>query len=139
MPVLLFVFRIAVKNFADNHHTSNYFRCLNEQNSNCSAAIYCSSADNNTNCCIYDQFDCVSNNALLHVLDFVTLYCIIIAVVVFFSGWGHSAIFHYIGDKQMFEIRKRLFRSIILQDVGWFDTNDTAEITSKMTEYVNIT
>ena len=118
MPVLMFVFGIAVKHFADHYHTSKHFRCLNDQNINCSMIVHCSNADNETNCCINDQFDYVSNDTLLQTLDFVTLYCVIITIVVFFSGWAHAGIFHYIGDQQMLEIRKRLFRSIILQDIG---------------------
>lgn len=134
MPVLLFVFGIAVEDYAGQYHTRRYFRCLNEPNINCSTVVYCSNADNETHCCIHDQFGCVSNDTLLHTLDFITLYCVIITIVVFFTGWGHTTIFHYIGDQQMLEIRKRLFRSIILQDVGWFDVTETAEITSNMTE-----
>ena len=134
MPALLFVFGNAVKHFAGHYHTRQYSRCLSEQNISCSMVVHCSNADNETQCCIHDQFNCVSNETLLHTLDFITLYCIIITIAVLFTGWGHTTIFHYIGDRQMLEIRKRLFRSIILQDVGWFDVTETAEITSKMTE-----
>lgn len=135
MPALMFVFGIAVDHFANHYHTGNYFNCLQEDVYNCNHnIIYCSNADNQTNCCIHDQFECVSNTTLLHKLDLITLYCVIITIVVFCSGWTHATIFHFIGDRQMIEIRRRLFRSIILQDIGWFDVVETSEITSKMTE-----
>lgn len=135
MPALMFVFGIAVKYFAGHYHTDKYYKCL-YQNVTCSNVIHCSNPDNQTDCCLYDQFNCVSNDELLQNLDLITVYCIIIGIVVFFSGWAHAAIFHFIGDQQMLEIRKRLFRSIILQDIGWFDAIGTSAITSKMTEWV---
>lgn len=113
MPALMFVFGSALRYFAGYYHTVRYFRCLHD-NVNCSIIMHCSAADNQTDCCLYDQFDCVNNGKLLHNLDLITVYCIIIGVIVFFTSWAHGAIFHYIGDQQMLEIRKRLFRSIIL-------------------------
>jgi len=136
MPSLMFVFGIAVQYFADHYHIGKYFNCLYRENINCSIIIYCS--DNQTNCCLCNQFSCIDNDALLHNLDFITLYCIIIGIVVFFTGWAHAAIFRFIGDRQMLAIRKIVFRSIILQDIGWFDVNETSEITSRMTEYVMV-
>lgn len=136
MPTLMFVFGIAVRLFADQYHTSNYFDCLHEeQRVNCSAILYCSDIGNQTDyCCLYDQFKCVGNDKLLENLDLITWYCVIITIVVFFSGWAHATIFHFIGDRQILEIRKILFRSIILQDMGWFDVVETSEITSRVTE-----
>lgn len=133
MPALMFVFGIAVRYYAGHYHTDKFFHCV-QDNINCSDIIFCSNPSNETSCCFHDQFDCVTNNTLIHLLDQITLYCLTIAIVVFFSAWAHGAIFHYVGEKQMLEIRKRLFRSIIMQDIGWFDVVETAEITSKMTE-----
>lgn len=133
MPTLMFVFGIALKYFAGHYHTANYFKCSHDI-INCSIIARCSSADNQTGCCIYDQFSCVSNDTLLQNLDMITVCCIIILIVVFISGWVHAAIFRFTGEQQMVEIRKRLFKSIILQDIGWFDVVETSEITSKMTE-----
>ena len=133
MPMLMFVFGIAVKYFAGHYHTVNYFKC-SQENVNCTNITHCSSVDNQTNCCIYDQFSCITNDTLLQHLDIITVWCIVILIVVFISGWAHAAIFRYTGEQQMLEIRKRLFRSIVLQDIAWFDVVETSEITSKMTE-----
>ena len=50
------------------------------------------------------------------------------------NSWMHASIFHYVGSNQMLRIRKRLFQSLINEDIKWFDVNESKEITSRMIE-----
>ena len=97
--------------------------------------FYCSAISNQTGCCIDDSsYECIETDQFLHNMDYLTIYVIMCGVVAFVVGWMHSAIFRYVGDRQMLEIRKRLFSSIIHQDIDWFDSIATEEITNRLTE-----
>ena len=41
-------------------------------------------------------------------------------------------------ESQVFRIRCLFLKAILRQDIGWYDTHETGDFASKMTEYVNI-
>ena len=41
-------------------------------------------------------------------------------------------------ESQVFRIRCLFLKAILRQDIGWYDTHETGNFASKMTEYVNI-
>ena len=133
-PVLMVVFGMALQHFADHYNTFRYFRCIQDEHINCSSVHHCSSASNETNCCLDDLNECISDHVLLQKMDILTVLCIAIGMVIFASSWVHAAIFHYVGNNQMLRIRKKLFQSLVNQDIKWFDLNQSKEITSRMIE-----
>jgi ATP-binding cassette, subfamily B (MDR/TAP), member 1 len=38
-------------------------------------------------------------------------------------------------ERQTFKIRKNLFKSILSQNIGWFDVYKSGELTNRLTEY----
>ena len=135
ITTLWILFSNVFRNFANHRVSYNYFHCINQVTINCSNLLYCSAMGNQTGCCFdHSSYKCIETDQFLQNMDYLTIYVIICGVVVFFFGWGHSAIFRYTGDRQMLEIRKRLFSSIIQQNIQWFDTIATEEITSRMIE-----
>ena len=134
IPVLFFVFGMALQHFGDHYNTYRYSHCIGDENINCSFVRYCSTVSNPTNCCLDDSIKCITNHSLLSKLDIITVLCIPIAIVTFASSWIHASIFHYVGSNQMPRIRKKLFQSLVSQDIKWFDVNESKEITSRMIE-----
>ena len=134
VPTVMVIFGMALQHFGDHYNTYRYFDCINDENSNCSLVQYCSTASNQTDCCIDDSIECITSHTLLNKLDIITVLCIPIAMVALASSWIHASIFHYVGNNQMLRIRRTLFRSLISQDIKWFDVNESKEITSRMTE-----
>ena len=134
IPTLMVILRMALRHFADHYNTAEYLSCIDDKQINCSSIHYCSTASNGTNCCMSDLVKCVTNDLLLQRMDILTVLCVVIGIVMLASSWMHASIFHYTGSNQMFRIRKRLFQSLVNQDIKWFDVNDSKEITSRMIE-----
>ena len=134
IPTLMVVLGKALQHFADHYNTAEYFNCIHDGHINCSSVQYCSTASNETDCCMSDAVKCVTNDLLLQRMDILTVLCIVIGIVMLASSWMHASIFHYVGSNQMLRIRKRLFQSLVNQDIKWFDVNKSKEITSRMTE-----
>ena len=42
-------------------------------------------------------------------------------------------------ENQVFRIRRLFFKSVMRQDIGWYDTHQTSDFASRMTEYDLIT
>ena len=55
-----------------------------------------------------------------------------VAVAVRMVAWGLTA------ERQVHSIRKAFFKSILRQEMAWFDTNDAGELNSRLSEYVFI-
>ena len=62
------------------------------------------------------------------------LYYVYLAVGLIVVGylqmglWGHSA------ERQTRAMRQAFFRSVLKQDIGWFDTSDPGQLNSRLTE-----
>ena len=134
MPTLLVIFGIAIQYFSDHSNTFSYFHCIQSDNISCTVVQLCSNVSNQTSCCMDGSFQCINNHMLLEKLDIITVLCIITGVALFTFSWMHASIFHYTGNNQMLRIRKKLFSSLVNQDITWFDVNESREITSRMTE-----
>ena len=46
------------------------------------------------------------------------------------SGWMTAC------ERQIFKMRRAFFKSILRQDMGWFDSNPSGELTTRLTESV---
>jgi ABC-type multidrug transport system fused ATPase/permease subunit len=53
-----------------------------------------------------------------------------VAVAIRMVTWGLTA------ERQVHTIRKAFFKSILRQEMAWFDTNDAGELNSRLSEYV---
>ena len=134
IPTLLVIFGIGLQYFGNHYNTYRHFHCINDRNVNCSLVQYCSQAGNRTDCCMDDSVECTTNHLLIQKLDIITVLCVPIAVVMFASSWIHASIFHHVGNNLIARIRRKLFQSLLYQDIKWFDVSDPKELTSRMTE-----
>ncbi|XP_061918777.1 phosphatidylcholine translocator ABCB4-like isoform X3 [Entelurus aequoreus] len=64
------------------------------------------------------------------------VYYSIIGVLVLVAAYLQVAFFTISAGRQVQRIRKRFFHSVMRQDIGWFDVNDTGELNTRLTEDV---
>ena len=59
---------------------------------------------------------------------------IIIAVAVFICGYFQISLIQLACERQVHKIRQRYYKSVLHQDVGWFDLNPSGELASRLNE-----
>lgn len=59
-----------------------------------------------------------------------------IAHVILISGYLMMACWGLASERQNHKIRLEVFRSILRQDIAWFDNHDAGELNSRLVEYV---
>lgn len=59
-----------------------------------------------------------------------------IAVGTIVCGYVQTAFWSLAAVRQCHHIRTRCFKSIMQQEIGWFDTTDSGELSTRLTEYV---
>eukprot|EP00117_Sycon_ciliatum_P002774 scpid23728/ scgid7858/ Multidrug resistance protein 1A; ATP-binding cassette sub-family B member 1A; MDR1A; Multidrug resistance protein 3; P-glycoprotein 3 len=55
-----------------------------------------------------------------------------LAMLTFIVGYIQTAAWYYSGIRQVHAVRRSFFRSIIYQEMGWFDTHNTGELVSRL-------
>lgn len=69
--------------------------------------------------------------------DQVVIYCVyfvIIAVVVFVFAYIQISFFQMACERQVRKIRLEFYRAILKQNIGWFDSNPSGELASRLNE-----
>ncbi|KAJ2512672.1 hypothetical protein GGI11_004661, partial [Coemansia sp. RSA 2049] len=94
---------------------------------------------------ITNYFDYVANDDLSagnHYLDHKSRhYCLIffiLGIVMWITSFGLNACWAIAAENQGLRIRKLYYKSIMRQDIGWFDTAKTGELTTRITNDVNL-
>ena len=64
---------------------------------------------------------------------FAAYYCYI-AVGMLVCAYFQTAFWSLASVRQCHRIRISFFRSILRQEIGWFDTNDSGELSTRLTE-----
>lgn len=87
----------------------------------------------------------VANNELSearHYLDHESRhYCLlftILGIVMWVVSFGVNACWAVAAENQGLRIRQRYYQAIMRQDIGWFDTVKTGELTTRITNDVNL-
>lgn len=62
------------------------------------------------------------------------LYYVYLAIGNLVVAYGQMAMWSLTATRQVKKMRLAFFRSILRQDIGWFDTNDSGELNSRLTE-----
>ena len=71
--------------------------------------------------------------------DEVFLYCIyfsIMGVVVLVFGYIQITFFQMACERQVRKIRLLFYRSVLRQNIGWFDSNPSGDLASRLNEWV---
>ena len=61
-------------------------------------------------------------------------YFVFIAVGVFITGYFQVSLMHMAAERQVNRIRKLFYRSVLRQDIGWFDCNPSGELATRLNE-----
>ena len=64
----------------------------------------------------------------------IIFYFCLIGVISFCAGWLQVSMFQMAAERQITKIRTLFFRSILKQEISWFDLNPTGEINSRLNE-----
>lgn len=86
--------------------------------------------------CKDPKFNCTSipniEEAMIPFAYYYIAIAVAMAVVIALQMvmWGLTA------ERQVHEMRKAFFKSILCQEMSWFDTNDGGELNTRLSEYV---
>ncbi|KAK6165549.1 hypothetical protein SNE40_022457 [Patella caerulea] len=76
-------------------------------------------------------------NQLLDQMFTYTIYYIIIGCAVIVLGYLQITVWMTSAERQAHRIRLEFFRNVMRQEIGWFDTNDTGEVNSRLADDIN--
>uniref|UniRef100_A0A3B1KG44 ABC transmembrane type-1 domain-containing protein n=1 Tax=Astyanax mexicanus TaxID=7994 RepID=A0A3B1KG44_ASTMX len=75
-----------------------------------------------------------SNTTLGEEMTRYAVYYSIMGGVVLFAAYMQVAFWTLAAGRQVKRLRKLFFHSIIKQDIGWFDVNETGQLNTRLTE-----
>ena len=64
----------------------------------------------------------------------VAIWYIVLALGNFVFSWLGLGLFGYCSERQMHKMKLALFRNVIHQEIGWFDSHSSGEILSRLSE-----
>ncbi|KAJ1814830.1 hypothetical protein LPJ56_004740, partial [Coemansia sp. RSA 2599] len=79
-----------------------------------------------------------ANHYLDHESRHYCLLFLILGIVMWVVSFGVNACWAVAAENQGLRIRKLYYKSIMRQDIGWFDTIKTGELTTRITNDVNL-
>ncbi|XP_060076812.1 ATP-dependent translocase ABCB1-like [Ylistrum balloti] len=77
------------------------------------------------------------DNDFLKQMETFAIYYIGIAGGVLVCAYFQVAFWILSSERQIHRIRKLFFRNIMRQDIGWFDTHETGELNTRLTDDIN--
>ena len=60
----------------------------------------------------------------------------VISGLTFFTGYLHAALWTISGERQSQRLREKYVKSLLRKDIGWFDTNNAGEISTRTAEII---
>jgi len=63
------------------------------------------------------------------------IYYSIMGFVVLVAAYMQVAFWTLAAGRQVKKLRKTFFHSIMKQEIGWFDVNETGQLNTRLTEY----
>ncbi|KAF2069672.1 hypothetical protein CYY_009009 [Polysphondylium violaceum] len=79
-----------------------------------------------------DAFNADPNFSIYSKVRSVSLWFLILGCVVFFLSYIETALWMIAGERQTNRARKEYLTSILRQEIGWFDTNKSNELASRI-------
>ncbi|XP_060595692.1 ATP-dependent translocase ABCB1-like [Ruditapes philippinarum] len=76
-------------------------------------------------------------NDLLEVMQEFAIYFIVIGGVVFLVGYGQVMFWMIASERQTHRIRKSFYNNVMRQNIGWFDTHESGELNSRITNDIS--
>ena len=84
--------------------------------------------------CHSNLTDCVNNQIFLETVNILVFAFLGIAVVVFICAFLMVALFQAADERQIKKLRLQFYKSILRQEIGWFDTHSTGSLASRITK-----
>ena len=138
LPLLMVVFGQTADIFANEYITrevARSFENVSVDNVNCTALnTMCSTTDVETCGFFAANSLCTTDDELIDEINRLVIFYCALGVVAFVCGWLHVSLFQYACERQLQIIRKKFFRSILRQDISWFDVNSVGELNSRISE-----
>ena len=136
LPLLMVVFGETTDSFSNEFITRELsrFHNLSVENINCTA-LYTICKEVTQDCrFFFDNSLCATGDDLIEDVNILVIYYCALGVVAFVGGWMHVTLFQHSCERQLLIIRKRFFRSVLRQEIGWFDVNGAGELNSRLSE-----
>ena len=88
-----------------------------------------------------DFVQCIKNNCtdpvdLEDSMTTVALWYIAFAFASLVCAWAGLGLWGLSAERQVHKMRMAMFRNVIHQEIGWFDTHSSGELGTRLTEYV---
>ena len=147
LPALLLIFGIVLTAFT-NQLITQVFIGLTGGTVNCSAsnfpplpncAFNITPATTYTEIlqgCISSQAECLTNDDFLQIINTQVYIFLGIAAGVFIAATLQITLYQLAAERQVYKIRLLFYQAILRQNIGWFDSNPSGELSSRLTEYV---
>ena len=84
--------------------------------------------------CFPGQASCTSDENFLRQIDIAVFVSLGLSVASLFFAAGAIALFQLADERQVKKIRLAFFKSILQQEVGWFDAHSGGELASRISE-----
>jgi len=82
----------------------------------------------------YTNFECILANELTGGINMLVYIIIGLAVVVFIIAFTQVATLQWAAERQVRAIRLKYYRSVMRQNIAWFDENSTGELSNRLSE-----
>ncbi|XP_033762430.1 ATP-dependent translocase ABCB1-like isoform X2 [Pecten maximus] len=83
------------------------------------------------------QLDYQLENSLLDKMGLFAIYYIIIGVGVLVVGYGQVTFWAIAAERQSHRIRQAFFKNVVRQEIGWFDTHESGELNTRLSDDIN--
>lgn len=84
-----------------------------------------------------NAFHFKTDNSNTDIMDSVVTFAIgttMIGCLMFVLSFINIYLFNYTSKNQIFRVRKKFFKSILHQDISWYDVINSGELSTRLTE-----
>lgn len=80
------------------------------------------------------ESSCTTDDEFINSINIYCYYFIGIAVAAILIGYYIEAVFQVTAERQIYKIRLAYYKSVMKQDIAWFDVNASGEVASRLVE-----
>ena len=101
---------------------------------NCSASAFNVSLEDLLHLCFSDNGQCLTNDGFLDIVNNFIYGFVAISFGSLIAGFFQISFFQVACERQVKKIRLIYYRSVLRQNIGWFDANPSGELSSRLSE-----
>ena len=84
--------------------------------------------------CFGDDRECLPNDEFIDTINRLVYGFVGVAVAALILGFTQISFFQVACERQVKRIRLQYYRAVLRQNMGWFDTNPSGELSSRLSE-----